>query len=405
MKQFVIIGAGQAGAQAAQSLRQSGFQGNILLIGEEPVLPYQRPPLSKAYLKGDMAEERLYLRPRDFYDKNEISVRLDDRVETIDRTAQRIVTQQGEQFSYDQLLLATGAPPRRLTIPGANLTGVHYLRTLSDSDNLREILSVNGRVLIIGAGYIGLEVAAVTRALGCQVSVIEIADRVLARVACMPVSRFFEDRHKKEGVDFRFGVGVEALLGENGRVCAVQLSDGSRLDCAAVLVGIGAVPATDLAVSCGLNIDNGIVVDEYARTSDPNIWAAGDCANFPSQLYQRRMRLESVPNAIEQAKIAGVNMTGANKIYEDLPWFWSDQYDVKLQTIGLGQGADEIIERRDPKNGGYSVWQFLGEQLLCVDAINEPGAFATGRKVITSHVHIDKNALADPNVAFIELLK
>lgn len=392
----VIIGAGQAGAQGAISLRQAGFDGEILLFGDEDALPYQRPPLSKAYLQGELAPDRLYLRPPAFYDAQDITLRLGERVAKIGRQAREIETQAGERIPYDKLLIATGAPPRRLNAPGADLPGVHYLRTLADSDALRPVLDTQGPVVIVGAGYIGLEVAAVARKAGRQVTVLEMADRALARVAVRQVSDFYEKLHRDAGIDLRLGAALEGFVGEKWLEGA-RLSSGEVIECETALVGVGAVPETDLAGTAGLKVDNGIVVDEYARTSDPHIFAAGDCTNFPSPRYGRRMRLESVPNAIEQAKAAGANMAGKSVIYDALPWFWSDQYDVKLQTAGLGEGADEIVVRGDAAEKAFSVWHLKGGKILAVDAINDPASFAMGRRLITTGAATDTAKLADPS--------
>lgn len=394
-KRIIIIGTGQAGAQGAQSMRQAGYDGDIIMIGDDPALPYQRPPLSKAYLKGELSAERLYLRPAQFYEQQNIELRLSERVESIDRGAKTILTASGDTLSYDSLLLATGAPPRKLQMPGADLSNIFYLRTLIDSNALRSILSVEGRILVIGAGFIGLEVAAVARAAGCEVTVLEIAERVLARVACKAVSDFYEVLHRDHGVDLRLATGLEAFVGEGGVLRAAKLSNGEEIDCAAALVGIGATPETKLAAEAGLAVDNGIVVDEHARTSDASIWAAGDCTNFPSAHYGRRMRLESVPNAIEQAKVAGANIAGADKTYDAVPWFWSDQYDVKLQTVGIGEGADEIIVRGAPADKKFSAWYFHQGDLLAVDAISDPVSFSVARKALTTGVKIARDNLAD----------
>ncbi len=392
----VIIGAGQAGAQAAVSLRQAKFDGDIVIIGEEDALPYQRPPLSKAYLKGELDVERLYLRPRNFYDAQNIQLCLDDRTAQIDRDRKVVTTASGREYSYTKLLLATGAPPRRLDCAGGALGGVYYLRTLRDADTLRSILTAEGKVVIIGAGYIGLEVAAVARQAGRDVTVVELADRVLARVASAPVSDFYQRLHKDAGVEFLFGERAEAFLGAS-EVESVELASAKSLSCAAALIGIGALPDVEIAKSAGLEIDNGIVVDDHARTSDPSIWAAGDCTNFPSPRYGRRMRLESVPNAIEQAKAAAANMAGGDVVYDALPWFWSDQYDVKLQTVGLSEGHDNLVVRGQPGEKKMSVWYLKEGAVLAVDAINDPAAFAIGKKVILDGKQVTASALGDVN--------
>lgn len=392
---MIIIGAGQAGSQAAASLRQAGFDGDIVLFGAEAELPYQRPPLSKAYLQGDLAAERLQLRPAAFYEKERIDLRLGVRVTTVNPAARIVIAEDGEEFHYDKLLLATGAPPRRLDCPGSDLPGVHYLRTIADSDALRPVLAAGGRLVIVGAGYIGLEVAASARKAGVDVTVLEMADRVLARVAGKEISAFFEALHRAHGVDLQLGAGVRAFEG-NGRVEAAILDSGEKIPCSAVLVGVGARPSTRLAEEAGLTLANGVWTDDHARTSDPSIYAAGDCASCPSPIYGRRMRLESVPNALEQAKVAGANMAGGNAVYDAVPWFWSDQYDAKLQTVGVSEGADRTIVRGDRAAMKFSVWYLNGARLLAVDAINEPAAFAVAKKLVAAKAPVDAKGLADP---------
>ncbi|MFZ5619168.1 MAG: NAD(P)/FAD-dependent oxidoreductase [Pseudomonadota bacterium] len=391
----IIIGAGQAGAQGAASMRQAGFAGEIVMFGEEAEPPYQRPPLSKAYLQGELDAGRLYLRPAAFYDQQKIDLRLGVRVASIDPAAKIVRTSAGQTLSYENLLIATGAPPRRLNCPGADLPGVHYLRTIADSDALRPVLKQGGRIVIIGAGYIGLEVAASARKAGLNVTVLEMADRVLARVAGREISDFFESVHRAHGVDLRLGAALDHFEGM-GRVETAVLKTGEKIPASAVLVGVGAAPAIALAEAAGLKIENGISTDERARTSDPSVFAAGDCASHPSPIYGRRMRLESVPNAIEQAKVAGTNMAGGNAIYDAVPWFWSDQYDVKLQTVGVSEGADETVLRGDPASRKFSVWYLKDARLLAVDAVNDPAAFAVSKRLIAAKSAPDAKVLADP---------
>lgn len=391
----IIIGAGQAGAQGAASMRQAGFAGEIVMFGEEAEPPYQRPPLSKAYLQGELDAGRLYLRPAAFYDQQKIDLRLGVRVASIDPAAKIVRTSAGQTLSYENLLIATGAPPRRLNCPGADLPGVHYLRTIADSDALRPVLKQGGRIVIIGAGYIGLEVTASARKAGLNVTVLEMADRVLARVAGREISDFFESVHRAHGVDLRLGAALDHFEGM-GRVETAVLKTGEKIPASAVLVGVGAAPAIALAEAAGLKIENGISTDERARTSDPSVFAAGDCASHPSPIYGRRMRLESVPNAIEQAKVAGTNMAGGNAIYDAVPWFWSDQYDVKLQTVGVSEGADETVLRGDPASRKFSVWYLKDARLLAVDAVNDPAAFAVSKRLIAAKSAPDAKVLADP---------
>lgn len=401
----VIIGGGQAGAQAAASLRQAGHDGDIVMLCAEDAPPYQRPPLSKAYLKGALAQDRLFLRPESFYTDQRIDLRLGVRASAIDRRAQIVETENGDEIAYDKLLLATGAPPRRLDVPGAGLSGVRDLRTLKDSDALSPILAMQGRLLIVGAGYIGLEVAAVARDAGRDVTVIEAADRPLARSAAAPVSDFFARRHTRAGVDLRCGETVSRILGEDGRVTAAELASGEAIECVAVLIGVGAQPETALAQAAGLAVDDGILVDEGAHTEDPAIWAAGDCTNFYSPRYGRRMRLESVPNAIEQAKVAAANMTGGAAVNDSVPWFWSDQYDVKLQTVGLAEGHDETAIRGASGAESFSVWYWKGPELLAVDAINDPAAFAAAKILLQSGRAVAPEQIRDPQTELKSLVR
>jgi 3-phenylpropionate/trans-cinnamate dioxygenase ferredoxin reductase component len=402
-EKLLIIGGGQAGAQAATSLRKAKFDGKIAILGDEEVLPYLRPPLSKEYLKGELDTERLFLRPREFYHSQNIDLNLGESVTEIDRDKRIVRTGSGGIFSYTKMLLATGAPPRRLSCAGSDLAEIYYLRSLADSDALRTILTAKGRVIIVGAGYIGLEVAAVARAAGRDVTVVEMADRVLARVTSEPVSEYYEKLHRSAGVEILLGAAVEEFIGGTS-INAVKLTNGEILDCVAALVGIGAVPDTSLATVAGLEVSNGIVVDDHARTNDPNIWAAGDCTSFPSPRYRRRIRLESVPNAIDQAKAAAVNMAGGDVIYDALPWFWSDQYDVKLQTAGLSEGHDELIIRGKPDDNKFSVWYMKDGAPLAVDAINDPKSFLTAKKLITANAVVDKAKLGDTNIDLKSLL-
>lgn len=393
--QAVIIGAGQAGAQGAQSLRAAGFQGRIVLLGEEPAAPYQRPPLSKSYLQGTLGADRLALKPDAFYAQSEIDLRLGVRAAAIDRAKARVEIEGGEPIAYDRLLIATGAPPRRLNCPGAELPGVHYLRTAADSDRLRPALSGARRIVIVGAGYIGLEVAASARKAGCEVTVLEAQARVLQRVAGPDISAFFDGLHRAHGVDLRTGAMLAGFEGRD-KIEAAVLANGERIACDAALVGVGASPAIALAIEAGLAIENGVATDDHARTSDPAIYAAGDCASHPSRLYGRRLRLESVPNAIEQAKVAGANMAGGDAVYDAVPWFWSDQYDVKLQTAGVAEGADEAVVRGDPAAARFSVWSLKEGRVLAVDAVNDPAAFLASKKIIAAKAPVDAKSLADP---------
>jgi len=397
----VVVGAGQAGSSLVAKLRNSGFDGSITLIGAEPVPPYQRPPLSKAYLLGDMALDRLFLRPESFYAEHRIDLRLNTRVTGIDRTA-HTVTLNGEVMPYDQLVLATGSEPRRLPASiGGALEGVFVVRDLADVDAMAPHVVAGKRALIVGGGYIGLEAAAVAAKRGLDVTLVEMADRILQRVAAPETSDFFRALHQGHGVTIREGIGLDRLLGE-GHVTGARLSDGTELPVDLVIVGVGITPGTALAEAAGLEIENGIKVDAQGRTSDPAIWAAGDCASFPWQ--DGRIRLESVPNAIEQAECVAENIMGAGKDYVAKPWFWSDQYDVKLQIAGLNTGYDRTVVRPGDKPGSQSVWYYRGDALLAVDAMNDPRAYMIGKRLIEAGQSPAPAAVADPETPLKSLL-
>ncbi|MBE0455112.1 NAD(P)/FAD-dependent oxidoreductase [Roseovarius autotrophicus] len=399
MAGVVVIGAGQAGATLVAKLRGEGHDGAITLIGEEPVPPYQRPPLSKKYLLGDMALERLYLRPESYYAEAGIDLRTGARVTGIDRGAREVVIG-AERLGYAHLVLATGSVPRRLPPAiGGDLAGVHVVRTLADVDAMAPGFVAGAKVLIVGGGYIGLEAAAVAAARGMDVVLIEMADRILKRVAARETSDYFRALHGRHGVDIREGVGLERLSGE-GRVRGARLSDGSEIGVDMVIVGIGIAPATGLAEAAGLVIENGIAVDELGRTSDPVIWAAGDCASFPYK--GGRLRLESVPNAIDMADCVAGNIMGRAVPYVPRPWFWSDQYDVKLQIAGLNAGFDRVVTRA--AEGAFSVWYYEGTMLRAVDAMNDPRAYMVGKRLIEAGQSADPSLVADPGVDLRVLL-
>ncbi|WP_306004440.1 NAD(P)/FAD-dependent oxidoreductase [Aquicoccus porphyridii] len=393
MSHIVVIGAGQAGASLVAKLRNLGHSGAVTLIGAETAPPYQRPPLSKAYLLGDMAVERLYLRPESFYAENDITLRLDTNVQGIDRD-NRTVTTGGETVPYDMLALCTGSVPRRLPDSiGRALGGVHVVRTLTDVDDMAPEFAPGRRVLIVGGGYIGLEAAAVAAKKGLDVTLVEMADRILQRVASPETSDYFRALHTAHGVKILEGVGLETLTGES-RVTGARLSDGTEIAVDFVIVGVGITPATQLAEAAGLEIENGIRTDAEGRTSDPHIWAAGDCTSFPWR--GQRIRLESVPNAIDQAECVAQNMLGAGKEYVAKPWFWSDQYDIKLQIAGLNAGYTRVFTRKGDKEGSQSIWYYNGDRLLAVDAMNDPRAYMIGKRLIEGGKSPDPMAVTDP---------
>lgn len=402
MDHIAIIGAGQAGATTAETLRAEGFAGRITLWGEEPDLPYQRPPLSKAYLLGEVTRERLHLRPRSFWDDHRIDLRTGARVVSIDPDA-RTLTHAGGTERWDALVLATGARANRLPERcTGGLPGAHVIRTLADIDGLRPEMVAGRRMLVVGGGYVGLETAAVARRLGLEVVICELAVRLLSRVACAATADWFRDLHRRHGVDIREGVGLDTLTGD-GRIEGARLTDGSVLATDLVIAGIGARPDTALAEAAGLVLEDGIAVDARGRTSAPGIWAAGDCCSFPWR--GRRIRLESVPHAIHQAETVARNVLGAEAAYAATPWFWSDQYDVKLQIAGLNAGFDDIVVREGSDTaGGRSHWYFAGPELLAVDAMNDPRAYMVGKRLIEAGRSPHRAAVADAGVPVKSLL-
>lgn len=400
MSHIVIIGAGQAGSALAAKLRSSGFEGDVTLLGAEAVPPYQRPPLSKAYLLGDMAQERLYLRPEAYYAENGITLRTGTEVTGIDLDAKQVKIGD-EVLGYDQLALTTGSTPRRLpTAIGGDLEGVFTVRDLLDADAMAPLLVEGKKVLIVGGGYIGLEAAAVTAKKGLSVTLVEMADRILQRVAAPETSDFFRDLHKGHGVDLREGVGLDRLLGD-GKVTGARLTDGTEIEVDFVVVGVGISPGAAMAEAAGLTVENGIWTDEMGRTSDPSVWAAGDCASLPYGGAQ--IRLESVQNAIDQAEAVAANMLGAETRYHPKPWFWSDQYDVKLQIAGLNTGYDRVVARED--DGARSHWYFAGDRLLAVDAMNAPRAYMVGKRLIEGGRSPARDVIADPETDLKALLR
>ncbi|MGF1561461.1 MAG: NAD(P)/FAD-dependent oxidoreductase [Geminicoccaceae bacterium] len=396
MQRFVIIGAGHAGAQLCASLRKEGFAGEIVLIGDEGVVPYQRPPLSKGYLKGEVERARLWIRPESFYADERIDLRLDDPVIEIDRDRAEVVLRSGARFGYDRLALATGAHVRTLELPGHELEGVVTIRTLADIDAMRTSWDQAARVVVIGAGFIGLEAAAVAAAHDKQVVVLEKAPRALARVVEPKVSEVMTALHRAHGVDLRFDVDVSGFVGEHGRLTGISLGDGQVVLCELAVVGIGVIPASELAEAAGLACDNGVVVDACCRTSDPAIFAAGDVTRFPSPFSAAPVRLESVQNAVDQAKACALAMLDRPQDYVDVPWFWSDQYDVKLQIVGLGEGADTAVWRAGPKEHSGSLWSYTAGRLTRVDAIAMPQAYVLGKRWIEKGQSPNPDAVADP---------
>ena len=385
-KNVVIVGAGHAAGQLVQSLKQQGFDGHVTLIGEEPYLPYQRPPLSKKFLAGEFEKDRLLVKPPSAY--GDVDTMLATRVQSIDRDSRHVETESGKRLAYDRLVLAVGARPRRLSIPGADLPGVSYLRTIQDVEHIQTSLQGAKRVAIVGAGYIGLEVAAVIRTMGLDVVVVEALDRVMSRVVSPQVSAFYQDVHTRHGVELKLSTPIDAFAGGD-RVSGIQLASGGLVEADAIIVGIGVVPNTETAEAAGLSVDNGIVVDAHCRTSDPDIFAIGDCTAHPNPIYERRLRLESVHNALEQAKTAAANICGSPAEYRQVPWFWSDQYDLKLQIAGLSEGYEEVCLRGDPTQAAFSCLYLREDRLIAIDAINRPRDFMQAKGPIAAGDRLD----------------
>ena len=398
----VIAGAGHAAGQVVASLRQKKFAGRIVLIGEEPWLPYQRPPLSKKFLAGELSAERLYFKPESFYDDPDIEVRLGTRITEIDRDNCSVTSVDGEVFTYNKLVLALGGRPRTLPLPGAELAGIHYLRGIDDVLKIQSEIQEERRLVIVGAGYIGLEVAAVAAQLGLEVTVVEMEDRVMSRVVSPQLSEFYQQEHVAHGVTLKLSTGTSGFSG-TGKLQYVLLDNGEKLPADLVVIGVGIVPNIELADAAGLATENGIVVDDHCRTSDPNIFAVGDCTFHPNDVLGKSLRLESVHNALEQAKTAASNICGENSSYAQVPWFWSDQYDLKLQIVGLSQGYDEVVMRGDPVTRSFACLYLRDGQLIAVDAVNSPRDFMQSKALIANRARIDPRKLANTEVALKDL--
>jgi 3-phenylpropionate/trans-cinnamate dioxygenase ferredoxin reductase subunit len=403
-RHIVIAGAGHAGGSAAALLRQFGWQGAITLIGEEPIPPYQRPPLSKAWLKGEATEESLALRPGKFYPEATIDLRLGTRVTGIDRAAKTVTQSNGARVSYDILILAPGARARRLALPGADLAGVLELRTAADADRLKAVLQPGAKLAVIGGGYIGLEAAASARALGAEVTIIEREARVLARVACPILSDFFHMFHRARGVTIEVDAQVAALEGSDGRITGVRLADGRLFACDAALIGVGAMPNEELAREAGLACRNGISVDLASRTADPAIFAIGDCTSRPLPMYERTVRLESVPNALEQARQAAAMICGKPPPPPEVPWFWSDQYDLRLQIVGMPFDTTEIVVRGDVDAGKFALFHLTADGTVqAVEAVNASMEFMGGRRIIARRKRLTRALIQDMSISMQEL--
>lgn len=395
MGAIVIVGAGQAGLQVAESLRRGGYDGALTLVGDEPQPPYQRPPLSKKYLGGDFADERLHFRPPAHYAKLDIALVTATRVEALDRAQSRVLLSDGRVLAYEGLALTTGARVRPLPVPGGDLCRVSVLRSLDDARQLKERLAGARRVVVVGGGFIGLEVAATAREHGCEVHVVETLDRLMARVMPPLLSGFFAELHRSRGVELHLGAAVESIAETPGGL-AVRLAGDGVLGADLVVAGIGVVPNQELAQSAGLACAQGIVVDEFARTSDPRIVAAGDCTMHRNLRYARPHRLESVQNAVDQAKVAAATLLGRPQAYADVPWFWSDQYEVKLQMAGLADGHERHVQRGAPGTAGFSVYYFAADRLVAVHSLNRPTDHMLARRLLAADVAVTPAQAADP---------
>lgn len=400
MAAMVILGAGQGAGQAAASFRQEGYEGDIIILGDEPFPPYQRPPLSKQYLSGEMPLERVYVRPEKFYADRHIDLRTNTRVEKIDTKARTVTTAKGETIAYEKLLIATGSRPRKLSIAGSDLPGIHYLRTISDVDGISAAMKTARKVVIVGGGYIGLEVASVAVTNGLDVTVLEMEQRILQRVTTPEMSAYYHQLHTGRGLKILTNTTVSGFTGQD-HVEQVLCGD-TRIDADLVIVGIGIIPNIELAKDAGINCENGIFVDDHCQTSVPDVYAIGDCTNHPNPILGRRLRLESVPNALEQARVAVANMCGKDKVYAAVPWFWSDQYELKLQMVGFSSDGDTQVLRGDMSKNEFAVFYLKDGAVVAVDAVNSPREFMICKQLYGKPV--DAKKLADPDTDLKSLL-
>lgn len=403
-QRIVVVGAGHGGANVVALLRQHGFEGELVLVGDESVWPYQRPPLSKDYLKRAMSDDDLLIKPKDFYADQRVETRLGCSVSSVDVGTRTIALDGGETLAYDALVLATGAAPRLLPVDGAELRGVHYLRNHDDALHLGEALSPGARIAIVGGGYVGLEVAASARHLGASAVVLERESRALARVAGSDLAAFLVDHHAQRGTEVRTGADVVRLDGVDGHVSAVVFADGSRTECDAVLVGVGAIPRVELAEQAGIACDGGILVDDHGRTSAQGVYAIGDVTRRPLDHFPGRHRLESIPSAVEQAKQVVAHVLGEAAKPHEVPWFWSDQYDLKIKIAGLVGFADRSVVRGDIASGKFAVFHLSGDAVVAVETVNSAPEFMVGRKLIGSSAHVDALQLADPATVLRDLV-
>ena len=400
MAGMVIIGCGQAGGQAAASLRQEKYEGPITMIGQEPYIPYQRPPLSKQYLSGEQEKEKLSLRQESFYSEKEINLKLGTSVLSLDPDKRELQLENGETVTYDKLLVATGGRPRKLEVDGHTLKGIHYLRNIDDVDAIKTQMSTSQNLVIVGGGYIGLEVASVAIKRGLTVSVLEMESRILERVTTQEMSAFYHQLHTDEGVDILTSTQAKAFKGSE-TVESVVCGD-HEIPADLVIVGIGILPNTEMAEAAGLETNNGLVVDEHCRTSNEHIFAAGDCTNHPNPILNRRLRLESVPNAMEQGRVAASNMLGGSKSYASMPWFWSDQYEHKLQMVGFSKDSDQSIVRGDMESKSFTVFYLKDGSIIAADSVNNPKEFMASKQLVGKKASIE--ALADTSIELKTLI-
>ena len=389
---MVIVGAGQGAGQAAASFRQDGYEGNIIILGDEAFPPYQRPPLSKQYLSGELPLERVFVRPAKFYEERNIDLRTNTRVESINTAAKTVTTANGEAIAYEKLLLATGSRPRKLTIPGSDLPGIFYMRTIADVDAIAAAMKTAKKVVIVGGGYIGLEVASVAVTSGLDVTVLEMEQRILQRVTTPFMSDYYHQLHTSRGLKILTSTAVSGFSGTDQ--VAQVLCGAMAIDADLVIVGIGIIANTEIASAAGIACDNGITVDDHCRTSVPDVYAIGDCTNHPNPILGRRLRLESVPNALEQARVAVANMCGQDKVYATVPWFWSDQYELKLQMVGFSADGDSQVVRGDVANNTFAVFYLKAGAVVAVDAVNSPREFMVCKQLYGKQVDVAR--LADP---------
>ena len=404
MNEIVIVGAGHGAGQLVSTLLQKEYIGRITIIGEERWYPYQRPPLSKKYLKSELSAERLFVKPKNFYSQAHVNTILNTRVTAIDPIKKFARLSNGDCINYTKLVLATGSRPRLLDTPGIDLDGIHYLRNIDDADQIRSKMSAGKRMVVIGAGYIGLEVASVAVKQGLDVTVIEMQDRVMSRVVSPELSNFYQQVHLKNGVNLLFNRSAKAFSGKD-KVDTILLSSSETLPADIVVIGVGILPNTELATECGIETSNGIVVDEYCRTSDPNIYAIGDCTFHPNALLGYKLRLESVHNALEQAKTAANNICGETCAYAEIPWFWSDQYDLKLQICGLSTDYDQTVVRGNPDNNAFSCLYLRDETIISIDAVNRPKDFIQSKALIAQKAKINLAKLANEKIQLKDMMR